>query len=228
MKPCLLVLLLTGLLASPQVPAQNTATRWYLTPNVNLYLPKGNSYKDVFPLISVNREETPRVLVGGFGLGGAVLSPVAWNLKLKAQANLSKNTYWDSPLDVRAANGLSRGEFRGEASDYNLGFTGTFQYSLTEQLSVGTGVGGRFLLISLARMPDFENLTRLTRGGLYKNKHYRRFVPVVPVEFSYKLSEIILNLRYEVGLTSNMKWKYRKSIPDKNDLLVLEVGIPFR
>ncbi|GAB3170963.1 hypothetical protein [Telluribacter humicola] len=213
-------------LFSMQAFSQSRPTEWYLTPNANLYLPGPFSHKDIYPLLWHNQNRSPRVQVGGFGIGTTALTSLPRSLSLKTQANLSRSTYWDSPFDVRDQDGRARGFFQGAASDYTLGLTSTLQLSLTKGLSVGTGLGGRMLLVSQTRLWDFDNSAELTPGKLHRNQQYRRFMPVIPAEVMWKAGRVMLNARYEWSLLGDWKSIYPMSQSEKHNLLVVEVGIP--
>ncbi|WP_247237434.1 hypothetical protein [Telluribacter sp. SYSU D00476] len=211
---------------STQAFSQSSPTEWYFTPNANLYLPGQSSDKATSPLLWYDHNRSPRVQVGGFGIGTTALTTWTRSFSLKTQANLSRNSYWDSPFDVRDQDGRARGFFQGAASDYTLGLTSTLQLGLTKGLSVGTGLGGRMLLVSQTRWWDFDNSIELTPGKLYPNKQYRRFMPVVPAEVMWKAGQVMLNARYEWSLLGDWKSMYPMSQSEKHNLLVVEVGIP--
>jgi long-subunit fatty acid transport protein len=110
-------------------------------------------------------------------------------------------------------------------SDYSLGLSVTVHYFITQKFSVGTGLGGQVLLLSLSRLP--KNLAP-SNGVIYANGYYRPFIPVLPVELSLKLRKVLFTIRYEYGLINRLKGDLGSYQKDKFALLTFEMGFRIR
>jgi hypothetical protein len=202
---------------------QQTGVQWFITPNVNLYLPVGTPYKGVYPVLWYDKETTPKVLIGGFGVGVSALKPYGEKLTLKGQANLSKHTYWDEPMQLIDENGAPIRDYLAGSSDYTLGLTATGHYQFTGKFSAGTGLGGQVLLVSLVRLPP-NYFTGPDEEQLATSRYYKRLVPMLPVELSLKLEKILFNVRYEHGLLNRLRKPLADYQTDRFGLLSFEVG----
>ena len=81
--------------------SQSRKTEWYVTANGNFYMPVGNRSKGMYPILGYDKNSSPKILLGGVGTGAALLKPLNKDFSFKAQANLSKHTYWDELLMMR-------------------------------------------------------------------------------------------------------------------------------
>lgn len=216
-----LVLILLAL-AAPAF-GQQTGIRWFIAPNVNLYLPIGTPYKGVYPVLGYDKQTTPKVLVGGFGVGVSALKPYGEKLTLKGQANLSKHTYWDEPVVLTDENGSPVRDYLSASSDYTLGLTATGHYQFTDKFSAGTGLGGQAMLVSLTRLPP-NSITGPVEAQVATIRSYKRLVPMLPVELSLKLEKVLFNVRYEHGLLNRLKRPLANYQTDRFGLLTFEVG----
>src|SRR5690554_830934 len=107
MKNFLLFALL--LLSLPSI-SQDKPLDFYLVANANLYFSGISSEKEVYPILGYNKDVDPKVLVGGFGIGGLVYKPIFGKFEAKGQINFTKHTYWEasqtltdhsgSPIDI--------------------------------------------------------------------------------------------------------------------------------
>lgn len=202
---------------------QQTGIQWFITPNVNLYLPLGTSYKGVYPVLWYDKETTPKVLIGGFGVGVSALKPYGEKVTLKGQANVSKHTYWDEPIVMIDENGGPIRDYVAASSDYSLGITATGHYQFTGKFSAGTGLGGQVLLVSLVRLPP-NYFTGPDREQIGTSRYYKRLLPMLPVELSLKLEKVLFNVRYEHGLLNRIKGELAQYKTDRFGLLTFEVG----
>jgi hypothetical protein len=207
--------------------AQNKSCEWFITPNVNLYIPVNNPAKGVYPVLWYDSETKPKLLIGGFGMGISVYKPLTEKISLKGQVNLSKYTYWDERFYARESGSLYKDYLSG-SSDYTLGLTVTAHYFITKKLSMGTGLGSHILLISLSRLPELELNTGKSSGGVARNRYYKPLMPVFPIELSLKLEKILFNIRYEYGLLNRIKGDLKQYLNDRYSLLVFEVGFKIK
>lgn len=93
-------------------------------------------------------------------------------------------------------------------------------YFLTEKISIGTGLGGQILLISLSRMPEIYD----SKAAVAVNRYYKPFMPTLPVELSFKSKKNLFTIRYEHGLLNRYKKDLAAYKKDKFGLLSFEVG----
>lgn len=208
-----------------EVKAQRAGIDWYINASVNCYIPTGDSEKSVFPVLGYNKDTSPKLLTGGVGVGVAAWTPVANNFYLKPYLNLSKLTYWDDPVALRDPVGNSMGYYQAWSSDYTVNPGIVAHYELASQFTVGAGIAAHVMAVSLIRLPDAEGYYgTVTKGGLSAAKHYKRVNPVMPLELTYRLNKLMLNLRYEVGLLNKLKGDLGMSTSEKFDVLALEIG----
>ena len=208
------------LLLTIQAVGQTADYEYFVTVNGNLYLPVNTPEKGVYPILGYDKETDSKVLIGGMGLGFSAFKQIKNKFSLKGQANLSKHTYWDTPTWLVDDMGNPLNLFASGSSDYAIGLTASINYNLTRRLSVGTGLGGQILLISLSRLPQVYDSKKL----IAVNNYYKRFMPVLPVELSYKSDKKIFNIRYEYGLLNRLKGDLKSFKDDKFGMLFFEIG----
>ncbi|GAA4458276.1 hypothetical protein GCM10023189_30240 [Nibrella saemangeumensis] len=214
---------------SANLYAQSAGYECFFTQNGNLYIPVNNPNKGVYPILWYDKTTRPRFLIGGLGVGALFVRPLTANVSWRTQTNLSKHTYWDELTRVVDVRGLDMGYAGAGSSDYTIGLTSTLHYNVTGRVSVGTGIGGQLLLISLARLPDFKEHHRpdlQEHDQIAINKHYKPIVPVLPVELAVKLPKgFLFTTRYEHGLLNRIKGDLSKVKTDKYGLLTFELGV---
>jgi hypothetical protein len=207
------------------IKAQDAGIDWYINTSINCYIPTGDSEKSVFPVIGFNKNTSPKVLLGGIGFGIAAWVPVSNHIYLKPYLNLSKLTYWDDPMPIRDPVSNAMGHYQSWSSDYTVNPGIVVHYELGNQFSVGTGIAAHVMAVSLIRLPDAEAYYGTVKpGGLSMAKNYKRINPVVPLEASYRLNQLMLNLRYEMGLLNKLRGDLGKSTSEKFGVFALEVG----
>ncbi|HEV7347118.1 hypothetical protein [Telluribacter sp.] len=218
----LVLLLVPGI----QAIGQTSDASWYITANGNLFLPSQSSGRGTYPILWYDSSTEPKLLIGGIGAGVTKIQPLGKTNSLRLQANLSRHTYWDESLPVTTPQGIIIGPFYRGGSDFCIGLTGTAHHNLSERFSVGTGLGVQALLVSLSRLPAYQDRSLgHVQGVIGVNNHYKRLQPVVPVELSLKLSKLLFTIRYEYGLLNSLKGDLSKYKTDKYSLLVFETGI---
>lgn len=221
MKPFIVLLSLIwfSVKSFGQAPVTEYFREYFITLNGNQYLPIQNPEKGRYPVLWYDKETDPKLLIGGFGAGVSAFRPLKEKVSLKAQANLSKQTYWGEPVRLVDEVSLPTGDFLAGSSDYAVGITALAHYFFKEKLSVGTGLGGQILLVSLSRVPEFRDEIPVVR-----NRYYRPFMPVLPVELSFKSQKHLFNIRYEHGLLNRYKRDLGAYKKDRFGLLSFEVG----
>ncbi len=215
------IILSLFLIVSAKAFCQDTAYEYFVTGSGNLYLPIDNPEKGVYPIVGYSKKTSPNLLIGGWGVGFSVLKPHGEKLSFKGQANLSKQTYWDQPFVITDEGRNPIQDFVAGTSDYAMGVTATAHYSLTQRLSVGTGLGGQVLLVSLSRIPTTDE----TKLPIAVNRYYRPLMPTLPVELTYKLQSVLFNVRYEHGLLNRLRGELKDYKQDRFGLLTFEVGL---
>lgn len=204
--------------------AQKKAAEWFVNGSVNCYIPGKSSGKSVFPILGYNKNTSPKLLLGGLGVGVSLWAPAAKDLYIKSYANLTKMTYWDDQVQIRDAVGLYMGNYQAWSSDYALNLGGLIHYSMIDRLSLGAGIGLQGMIASLSRMPEMYGYGLEVEPSFVVNRYYKRILPVVPLELSYKLDKMVVNLRYDIGLLNKFKGDLGKSKSEKFGVLALEVG----
>ncbi len=198
--------------------------QYFIVANANLYTPL-DSEKGMYPIVGFNKETKPKLLIGGFGAGFTAWKKLNEKVDMKAQANLSRSVYWESFLfnDGPFISDIT-GEAAASSADYTFGFTGTMHYHLTPRISAGTGLGGQVLLGSYLYMRNVQIIGMEGNRYLGRNRYYKTFMPVIPIEFTVKLKKMFINLRYEYALLDRLKKDLADYKTDTYGLLFFEFG----
>jgi hypothetical protein len=107
------------------------------------------------------------------------------------------------------------------SADYTLGITGTAHYHLAPALSLGTGFGVRAMFISYMFVrSEWYGESRYVG----RNQYYKTFMPMLPIEMSWRFKKLFVNLRYEHGLLNRLKKDLAEYKSDKYGLVFFEVG----
>lgn len=198
---------------------QSAGNQYFIIVNGNLYMPLGNTAKGMYPILWYDKAVDPHLMLGGLGLGVSAFRPVNSQMRLKGQINFSKQTYWDEFISLDDENGQPVGDFKGASSDYVAGITATSHYFFKDRLSVGAGLGCQVLVASFSRVPDVSSDT-----PFIVNQHYKRVMPVVPVELAYTSGRHLFNIRYEQGLLNRSRKDLQSYKKDRFGLIAFEVG----
>lgn len=202
--------------------AQGPKYEIFVVGNTNLYLPGKSSDQGVYPILWYDKATSPKLLIGGFGAGIAAFRNVAEALTLKGQANVLKQTYWDEPLELRGISNEPLGNFEYGSSDFALGINATLHYFFSGRMSVGTGLGAQLFTVTLSRTPEFIN-GKVSKTAVV-NHYYKPFLPMVPVELSFKGDNVLFNIRYEQGLSNRYKKPLAEYKSVRASALYFEVG----
>jgi len=192
--------------------------QYFLTLNGNYFLPIGSD-KQVYPIMGYDKDADPKFLLGGLGLGASVVKEWKEKFLLKGQANISSHAYWDEPIYLTDANANPLGSFVCKSVDYVMGITATIQYRLSKRVAIGPGLGADFLLVSISNLSE-----PFTHPDHLRNGHYKRVTPVIPLELSFYLNKVLLNVRYEQGLVNRFRDPLSEYEKEMNSLLVFEIG----
>jgi hypothetical protein len=217
---------LSCIVLSASTFAQERQYEFFIVGNTNLYLPGKGSEKGIYPILWYDKTTKPKVLIGGFGIGLSVFRSLSENLSLKGQANFSRNTYWDEPMDLRGYMNEPLGHFQYGSADFSLGINGAVHYFLSDKMSVGTGFGVRLFTLTVSRTPGFENFE--LADNISKNHYNKRISPVIPVEWSLKGGKLLFGIRYEYGLSNRYKAGLAEFKSDRFSVLYFEMGLRIR
>ena len=202
--------------------SQASGPEYFVTVNGNLYLPINNPNKGVYPILWYDKETNPKLLIGGLGVGLSAFKPLKDKISLKGVINISKHTYWDEPIGLVDISGYDLQLLVAGSSDFSIDLAATAHYFLTERISVGTGLGSQLLLTTLARLPEFQDI----KASVAAHRYYKRLMPTLPVELSFKTKKNLFNIRYEYGLLNRYKKDIAVYKKDKFGLLSFELGFP--
>jgi hypothetical protein len=218
------------LLLSLTSQAQTTGAAWYLSVQGNLFVPGKESARGMYPILAYDKETDPKLLVGGFGAGAMRVQHLNEKNELRLQAGLFKHTYWDESLALQTPRGYVIGPFYRGGSDYGLSLSGTLHHFLSRRVSIGTGVGARALLVSLTRLPEYEDNASVqpVRGVVGVTRYYKKVQPYIPLELSYHRPNTRYTLRYEQGLLNSLRGDLAKYKTDRYGMLVFEMGFGLR
>jgi hypothetical protein len=200
---------------------------YFITGNVNLYVPF-NSSKGMYPILGYDKDVSPKVLLGGFGVGFSGLKKLGSQIAIKGQANISRSVYWESAL-LNIGPGQSQviGIIPLSSTDYNFGLTGTIHYHLSPIFSAGTGLGAQVLIGSYMHIRAKSSIQNWDRY-VGRNQYYKRVMPTLPVEVSARFRKMFITLRYEHGLLNRLKKNLAEYKTDRYGLVFVEVGFKVR
>ena len=194
---------------------QKREAEFFLTINNNFLLP-GNSSKHPYPILFYNSKTSPKVQVGGFGIGFAALLPGTGNIQWKAAGNFSRHAFWDTPFEFTSNSGYPIGSKSLLTVEYDGAAYFTGNYYITPKLMAGIGLGAQVFLLSTTHLEGVQAI---------ENRYYRPVTPVVPLEVCYKTPKVFYSIRYEHGLIDRLKGNLGKYNKDQFSLLTFEVGI---
>lgn len=212
--------ILSSLLSVPVVAQEGL--QMYVTVNGNYYLPR-NSDKQSYPILAIDSDAKPKLLVGGMGVGFMIAKDLNEHFFWRAQINTSKRAYWTGAMEFTDGSGVPLGSFVCKGVDIVTAPTGTIHYKIGKSLSFGTGVGFDFLMFSYTRLPEkfFDN-------EVVRNGYYRPVVPFIPLELSLPIKKVLLNVRYQHALINRLKSSIAEHEEDSYGALFIEVGYRIR
>jgi hypothetical protein len=216
--------ILVGLLGIFTASAQDKQRHYFISANFNLHVPFDKE-KGMYPILWYNKETTPKIQLGGLGVGITVMQPYREKINFQGQANLSRHVHWDESIDARSTQNQSEGVYPVSEVDYTLGITGTMHYEATPNFSIGTGLGLQVMLLSFTRLND---LPLREKHAPVRNRFYKPVVPTAPVEFTWHRSKTIFTVRYEHALFNRLKKELAEYEKDKFGLLFLEMGFKIK
>lgn len=206
--------------------AQTAGASWYVSAQGNLFVPGKGSARGMYPILAYDKETDPKVLIGGLGMGVMRIQPLNEKNELRIQAGLFKHTYWDESIALQTPTGYVIGPFYRGGSDYGISLSGTLHHFLSQRVSIGTGLGAQGMLVSLTRLPKYEDnaSAQPVRGVVGVTSYYKKIQPYIPMELSYHRPNTRYTLRYEQGLLNSLRGDLAKYKTDRYSLVVFEVG----
>ena len=197
------------------------AQEYSITVGTNLYLPM-SSNKRIYPVLWVSSKYSPSLLLGGFSIGASRTSAPRGNVSFRYNANLTRMAYWEELIEFRDESNQSLGKFKASSADYILALGALAQIELSEHFSIGGGLGVHAMVTSSLHAREDTGFTMETLG---KNKFYKPFMPVVPVEISWDLGRTSLNFRYEQSLLKRYKSSIAEYKKDRYGLMIVELAV---
>jgi hypothetical protein len=207
MKKLFYIFILIYFAKSQTIFAQNEKPSWYANINMNTYLPSQTVQGTTFGIGDI-----------GLGVGASRFQPIKNNLYLKYQGNVSFNSYTDHVVTFTNPSGQSLGNILPSTVDFVLNLSTTVNYSLSNNFSVGTGLGFRTLLHSASKYDTSPFKVETV------NAHYKRVMPVLPVEMSFKFNKVMLNLRYEYSILNKIRGDLSDYVNERYGIVSLEIG----
>lgn len=203
---------------------QDKKSETFLTVNGNLLYPLSNPDQGVYPIFSYNKNADPSLSFGGFGIGISSFHNASEisNISIKLQANFSRHKFWDETSVFRDGNNSLLGYYKEATIDYSFGLAGTGQYKLSKYFYAGLGFGTRFLVKSFSKIPEFQSFGVLHNAS---NDYYKKIMPVIPIEISYKTQKWLFNIRYEQAILNRYKKELSKYKDGTYGLLTFEAGL---
>jgi hypothetical protein len=215
------LVVLSAMVIFSNASAQEKRYRQFIMVNANTYLPLGSD-KERYPIVGYNKDYDPKLLIGGLGLGISTIVDYKTSYKIKVQANAQRRVYWEEEIHYRDDQNRDMGTFRSGSADLVLNLMGTFHKKISDKFSIGTGLAADAMMMSASRKPDFNGNDRDKMLSL--NRHYKRIMPVLPLELSMEFKKILLNLRYDIGLLNKFRSDLAKHKKDYYSVLSFEAG----
>jgi hypothetical protein len=198
----------------------------FITANINSYFPytEGGG-----PILLVGSDEVSKqkFFFGGFGIGATAIKKLPGKLNLKAAGNLSRHTYRNASIRMTDNNNVPLGEYTSHSNDYLLSILGMGRYAATEKFHLGAGIGFDFMLVSLIRNPVGDFSGREVKNSV-RNRNFKPFVPIFPVELSIKKPKAFYTLRYEQALLNKFRGDLAKTAKTSYGVILFEVGIKIK
>jgi hypothetical protein len=211
MKKLIYTLIILCIGSLEMVIAQTEKPTLYINLNANTYL----SSKPV-------KEATFGIGDIGLGLGVSRIQPIKSKLFLKYRGNISFNSYTDQVAPFKDPTGQSLGNILPSTLDFTLNLSTTINYSLSDNFAVGTGIGFRTLLHSASEYSTNQFKIETV------NAHYKRVMPVLPIEMSLKISKVLLNLRYEYSILNKIRGDLSDYVTERFGIVSFEIGYKIR
>lgn len=178
----------------------------------------------MFPILGYDKELTPKILLGGFGLGFSAWKTASEKISIRAQVNIFRSAYWQKYL---FRDGPLLSDVTGEASvstvDYTLGVTGVLHYNVSKVFSIGSGVGLQALLFSNSYLR--QDLLVGNDRNLGQNRYYKPLMPTFPLETSLRFEKWAITMRYEHALLNRYKKDLAKFKKENYGFLFFEIGV---
>jgi hypothetical protein len=205
--------------------AQAQEIQGYATIHGNLYYPGNHQEQGVYPILWYGKTLTNKngLMIGGFGGGMTAIHTIKEKFHLRYQFNISRQSFHEKPFYVTSETGSPIFILQGRTSELKTNINVLTHYQLHPKLSIGTGIGLQQLIHSQTIYKDPEYNGR-TLGAEIRivNRYYKPFIPVLPIELSFKTGKWLLNARYELGLLNRLRGD--ASFKENFSVLFFEIG----
>jgi hypothetical protein len=199
------------------------AQEYAVTVGSNIYVPI-SSTKSMYPILWVDDDYSPSVLVGGLSVGISRLGNWTDKVDLKYSATFMRVVYWEEEFRLHDEFNVPLGSIPASSTDYLLNVSALAKFKLGDRMSAGAGLGIHAMITSsLYFRREFGNSNWAGKVG--NNKFYKPFMPAMPLEISYHTKKrLILNMRYEQALLNRYKKDLAQYSSDRYGILILEMG----
>lgn len=216
MKNLICLTLLCTLLGN--VHAQESKYGLSLNLNHNLYLPRNSENKTLYFIGFPNE----RPSFGSFGIGLSSYYQFNKNIVFKAGTHISCLSYIEPELQFRDKDNNPLSAINPVVKEYQNAWSVLAHYYIGDVVSVGAGLGANVRLggrrkIHSEVLADYDNLHS-------KLSDRKRILPVVPIELSFAVERILLNVRLEYGLINRYKGDFAQFKKEKINMLYFEIG----
>lgn len=218
--------ILVTLLIVVSAPARGQFfSEYFITVGHNLRLP-GNVGQKPIPFVSWDRDREKKLLIGGENVGLSAFKTITPKLEIKTTINVSRQLFWREEVYFNKGPNLQDqlGRTTPATGEYYTSLTGVAHYMPKGKFSVGAGIGFEFLIASRTSFPSRPAITGKEYATI-SNHEFKRIMPVVPMEVSWKEERFLFNIRYEIGLLN----RYRGDLKEYNQnifqTLAFEIGM---
>ena len=134
--------------------------------------------------------------------------------------DLSRNTFWNKIILLKNRQGVTIGDIATATSEFTIGANAILKYKFSEKIALGAGLGSRFLLIALSKVPVIDG----NNSQFVVVKDSKRIRPIIPIEFSIIGKKTIYSIRYEVSILEHSKKNIALGMNDNYGLMYFEIG----
>ena len=171
--------------------------------NANEVYTFGNNELGYYPILWYS-SNTEKVLVGGFGLGISSSKSLSENFSLRAQINLQRSRFYDSPVPFNDANGQAIGAFFGVNTNYSANLFGLpiLHFGSTRNWGLAIGLGAR-IMISTRSNYGVAAINGEITDLKFKRRAHAPISVFVPFRFQYASGRWLFETGIDLDITDS-------------------------
>lgn len=217
--------IINGIIVFMILALNSSAQEFSIFVNVNQYYSFGKQNNNTsYPILWYSSEEDEGFLLGGFGVGVRYKTKFNEQLSLSSRGSFLRYRQYGGPVQLLDDNGNNLGTPNKKITEFGLAGHFTLNYRINDQFEVGSGLGLIWIVSSESEF-DFPVRIDGQNESVFDNNHYKPFIFTIPVEATYNVKAIYLNLRYEIGLLNRFQGNIKPR--ENSSMLTFEIGVKF-